>query len=405
LDALTIDKVATRPVCCPTDSSLSGTLTLSTVIGRKVLYLQSQIKTGAVPNRDYTGATMKRPIPVILTAVLLGLFAALQLLGTILMTVVGFVALHKGLPSTPGAQPFPPSMMPVLFFGTSLLSTALAVWFILTLIGLVRLRSWARYSLLAIAGLMAGFGGIAMLSSFAMPFLMPSMPAAANQPAADPSILRTIFFMTGAVYGLVTALGVALLVYYNLAKTRALFLMNAPVNVGPPKTSTGRPRPTAVTVISWIYLISAPFCLIYTFLPFPAFLFGFILHGLAAHLMYLFFGALTFAIGYGLLRLRNEARVAMFALFALLPIQTVVMLTPWGARQFRLCMDEMNTAMYGGRYTPPNLFASPGIIVFFMLLSMALYAVVLWLLHRHRAAFTPIPPAPSLPTYPELLAE
>jgi hypothetical protein len=400
LDALTIDKVATsrsaaRPIL---------TLLLSSVIGRKVLCLQPQIKAGAIRNRDYTGAIMKRPVPVILTAVLLGLFAALQLLGTILMTVVGFTALHKGLPSAPGAPPFPSSVMSALFFGMSVLSTAMAVWFILTLIGLVRLRSWARYSLLVIAGLMTGFGGIAMLSSFAMPFLMPSMPAAANQPAADPGVMRGIFFLTGAIYGVVTALGVALLVYYNLAKTRALFLLNAPVISGPPNTNTGRPRPTTITVISWIYLVSAPFCLIYAFLPFPAFLLGFILHGLAAHLMYLFFGVLTFAIGYGLLRLRNEARVALLVMFVFLPIQTVVLLTPWGARQFRLCMEQINTVMYGGRYTPPDPFASPGILVFFMLLTMALYAVVLWLLHRHRAAFTPAPPAPSLPTYPEPLA-
>src|ERR1035437_3430418 len=155
-------------------------------------------KTGAHLGRAYTGATMKRPIPVVLTAILLGLMAALQLLFAVLMIAVGFIVLKQGMPPSAGPQPFPPSMMPALMFGMSVLFAAFAVWFILTLIGLVRLRSWARYSLLVIAGLMAAFGGISMLTSFAMPFLMPTLPATAGQPPPDPGQLRMIFFAAGA---------------------------------------------------------------------------------------------------------------------------------------------------------------------------------------------------------------
>jgi hypothetical protein len=340
---------------------------------------------------------MKRPVPVILSAILLGLFAALQLVFMVLLIVAGTVFLKHGMPSTPGPQPFPPSMMPALMFGLSVCSAAIAVWLILTLIGLVRLRSWARYSVLVIAGLMAGFGGISMLTSFAMPFLMPSLPATAGQPAPDPSMMRIIFFATGGFYALVTALGVALLVYFCLAKTRAVFLSNAPARLGPPNTSTGRERPTAITVISWIYMISAPLCLIYAFLPYPAFLFGIIFDGYAAHGIYLFFGALTFAIGYGLYRLREEARKAMFVVFTFLPIQIVVLLTPWGSHQFQLAMVAINSAMYSGQLAPSNPFGSTGMILFFMTVAMVPYGVVLWLLHRHRAAFTPAPPAPPMP--------
>jgi hypothetical protein len=346
---------------------------------------------------------MNRPIPVVLSAIVLGLLAAFQLLFTVLSIVVGFLVLHKGLPAAQTPAPFPPSFMPILFFGMSLFAAAVAVWFILTLIGLVRMRSWARYSVLVIGGLMAAFGGLSMVTFFAIPFLMPALPTAANQPAVDPHLLRSVFFVLGAIYGIFTAIGIALLVYFNLAKTHALFLEGAPVDLSPPNTSTGRPRPTAVTVISWIYLISAPFCLIYAFLPFPAFLCGFILYGLAAHCMYLFFGIATFAIGYGLYRLREEARIALFAMFALLPIQLVVLLTPWGSRQFRICMDAINATMYAGRQAPPNPVSSPGAVAFFMLLAMAFYAVALWLLHRHREAFTPAPPPPPMPPQPELV--
>ena len=347
---------------------------------------------------------MKRPVPVILTAVLLGLFAAFQLLLTVMMVVVGFLALHKGLPGPQTPMPLSPSFLPVMFFVMSLLTAALAVWLIMTLIGLVRLRSWARYSVLVIAGLMVAFGGLLMVSSFAMPFLMAAIPTAPGQPPVDPHTMRGVVLITGAGYGLVAALGVALLVYFNLAKTRTVFLQNAPVILEPPNTITGKVRPTAITVIAWLYLVSGPFCLLYLFLPFPAFLFGFVLYGMAARLVYLVFGALACAIGYGLLRLHNGARLAVFWLFAFCPLQAIVLCTPWGRSQMHAYMDAFNAHMYVNQPMAANPFMSPGPIIFFSLLGMAVYGFVLWLLHRHRDAFVAGPPLPPLAADAQLAA-
>jgi hypothetical protein len=340
---------------------------------------------------------MKRPVPVVLTAILLGLFAAFQLLLTVLMIVVGFLDLHKGLPGPPQApMPFSPAFLPVLFFALSVLTAGVAVWFILTLIGLVRLRSWARYSVLVIAGLMAAFGGMSAVTTIAMPFLISAMPTAANQPPVDAHMMRGVFFVIGAVYGLVAALGVVLLVYFNLARTRAVFLGNAPVSLEPPNTITGKPRPTAITIIAWIYLVSGPFCLLYLFLPYPAFLFGFVLNGMAARLVYVAFGVLTLAIGYGLYRLHNGARLAVFGLFAFCPLQAIVLCTPWGRSQFHAYMDAFEAHMYGAQPLAANPFMSPGPIIFFSILGMAGYGIVLWLLYRHRDAFVAGPPPPAL---------
>jgi hypothetical protein len=313
-----------------------------------------------------------------------------------MMVGVGFLALHQGLPGPQAPMPFPPSFLPMLFFMTSLMTTAIAVWLIMTLIGLVRLRSWARYSVLVIAGLMAAFGGLLMVSSFAMPFLMSAMPVAPGQTPVDPHMMHGIFFVTGAIYGLVAALGVALLVYFNLAKTRAVFLQNAPVDAVPPNTITGKPRPTAITIIAWIYMVSGPFCLLYLLLPFPMFLFGFVLYGAAARLVYLVLGLLTFAIGYGLYRLHNGARLAVLGLFALCPLQAIVLCTPWGRGQFHVYMDAFEAHMYGGQPMAANPFMSPGPIIFFSLLGMAVYGFVLWLLQRYRDAFVAGPPLPPL---------
>lgn len=331
---------------------------------------------------------MNRPVGVVLTAILLGLLAALLLLGMAFMVLTGFLALH-GMAGSQTPSPLPPSLIPILFFGMSFVCDALAVWLILTLVGLIRLRSWARYSVLVIASLMAGLGVISAATSFVMPFLVP------NQSGADPHTMRIMSFVIGAVYAVFALLGVVLLVYYSFPTTKTVFLQNSSVVLAPPNTSTGRPRPTAVTVISWMYLICGPFCLLYLFLPMPTFLFGFIFSGLKAHILYALFGLISLALGYGLLRLRNSARIAVFWWSALCPANILVLLTPWGKRQFNGYMALMNN--FNAHYIPaqptppPNFAASPAFLIFFSLIATAGIGVVLWFLHRHRAAFTPLP--------------
>ena len=118
----------------------------SYVIGSETLSHQCEINPGLLRNAGILGAIMSRPVPVALSAILLGLFAALQLLGAAGMAAFGVVLLHKGLPNMPpGPMPFAPSFIPVLFFAFAIIHAALAVWFIWTLVGLVRLRSWARW--------------------------------------------------------------------------------------------------------------------------------------------------------------------------------------------------------------------------------------------------------------------
>jgi hypothetical protein len=156
-------------------------------------------------------------------------------------------------------------------------------------------------------------------------------------------------------------------------------------------------------VISWLYLISGGICLLDILLPYPTFLFGFVLRGRSAHLLYAALGLLMLAIGYGLLRLRNEARLAVFGLFILCPIQMAVLLTPWGTRQFHAYMDAFGAAMGGGLYaTSP--FLSAGLLAFFSVVGLACYGVILWLLHRHRESFTQKRPVPPMPIQHQPLA-
>ena len=336
---------------------------------------------------------MRRPIPVILTTILLGLFAALQLLGAAGMVALGFFTLHKTLPTPPGAppSPLPPSLLPVVMLVSSLFYLALAVWCILTLIGLVRLRSWARYSVLVIAGLMATFSAFAMLVSLVMPHLMPTMPVSSQSGVSPHAIQGVIFLVIGAIYAVLVAIGVALLIYYNLPATRALFLQDAPIDLTPPNTSTGRPRPTAIAIISWFFMISSPFLLVYAFLPLPAYLFGIVINGFAARIVYVVFSLVSFAIGYGFYRLIAQARILLVAWMAFGVVNMLAVLTPWGSRNFRAYMDRF-TPHYAA--VTPNPFFSIAFIMVMLAISLAFYGFVLWLVHRHRVAFTPAPPPP-----------
>jgi hypothetical protein len=338
---------------------------------------------------------MSRPVPLILSAIVLGLLAIVQILGAGSTGGTGLLLLHHGMPHKPGmpVMPLPDSFFPIMMFVLAFLFLAAAAWSITTIVGLARLRSWARYSTLIIAGLITLFAGVSTITSIATPLLVPSTPD--GQPM--PHMIHTVFFVMAAIYAIVTAIAIAMLVYFNLPATRAIFLQNAPVSYEPPNTTTGRPRPVAISIISWVMLISSPVCLLYLLLPIPAFLFGFVITGLAAKLIYLVFGILAFTIGYGLYRLRNEARLAMFGWMAFGIINMLVTVTPWGLRNFRSYMDAFNAKMFAGLpiHSPTTYF---GPMVIGMGFGIAFYIFLVWLLQRHRIAFTPLPEPPPMPT-------
>jgi hypothetical protein len=87
----------------------------------------------------------------------------------------------------------------------------------------------------------------------------------------------------------------------------------------------------------------------------------------------------------------------MFWLFSFCPLQAIVLCTPWGRSQLHAYMDAFNAHMYISQPAAANPIASPGPIIFFLVLSMAVYGLALWLLHRYRDAFLPGPPPPPLP--------
>jgi hypothetical protein len=288
---------------------------------------------------------MKRPIGIILSAIVLGLAALSLLLLTALMIFAGLFASHQ--PSTAAT----PHAVMFLMLGVSVFYAILAVWAILTVIGILRLRQWARYSILVIGGGLAGIGILLALGTVFSRTLFSTMPH--RGPAPDPHIMAAVFAFVIALYILIAIIGIWWLVYFNLRTTRELFLDPSLSVLFP----GGLPqRPIAITILGGIFLFSAVCCGIFAFLPFPAFLLGFILPAKYAHVLYLAFAVLSAFIGYGLLKLKESARLTTIAFLLIGCCNIILSLLPWYQAQFRLYMAQFATAFPTYPNQSPALF-------------------------------------------------
>jgi hypothetical protein len=329
---------------------------------------------------------MKRPIGLILSAIVLSLAALFLLLMGALMAFAGIFAPHQ--PGTAAA----PHFVAYLMLAISLVYAALAVWAILTVIGILRLRSWARYSILIIGG---GLTAIGVFGAFGVLVSRATLPTIqAQQPTADPRILATVFTAMIATALLVAAVGVWWLVYFNLRPIRDLFAN--PSLLTQPSASTGpfSRTPTAIKIISGFLLLGSVSCLLCIFLPFPAFILGFILPPIAAHILYICFAIISAFAGYGLLRLKESARLLTIGFLIFGCCNLALLALPW--YQSRLSQYTTQISSY-----IPTMLGQPQVAptynsAFYLvcaIFGIVVYGVILWLLHRYRAAFkTPAPP-------------
>ena len=248
---------------------------------------------------------MKRPPGVIVSAILLLLIALLELLAALGMGLAGAVLSSQGLKAAPQGLPGQTIQpwVPAVEYAMAGFSVALAAWGIATMVGLFQMRRWARYSILVIGGGMAVIGLFSMLGMLVMLFVPMPLPQTGDpsQEAAARMAVHMAFGVITLLYGMVFGLGVFWLVYFNLKKVREAF-------AGAAGAQAESPRPFLIAVIAVLCLIGAPICVAAAFLPFPATLLGFTLHGAAKTALYLAVAAVDCAAGVGLWRLREWGR-------------------------------------------------------------------------------------------------
>lgn len=332
---------------------------------------------------------MKRLPGMIISAIVLLLGSLFQLLMAILTGLGGIVEqsqVHSGghLSGAPAAPI--PAWLPIFTYVLSVLFVSMAAWGILTAVGLFRVRRWARYSVLIIGGCLALIGlpsMVMMVVLTAVPLPVPATVDVTHVHTAQ-TLTRIALGAGAAFYGLVCAVGISWLIYFNLKKVRGLFADAA----GLP--AHGR-RPFLISTIAVLSLIGAATCLLVAILPMPGGFFGWILQGWGKVAVMLAWAALLAASGVGLWRLNELGRRLALAVQALGLTQYVVFL----ARPSLMTRysDEVGRSMNLARaqQLPPQFQA----IVYsasFGLGILVLLAIVA-ILHHYRRAFVP-PAAP-----------
>jgi hypothetical protein len=328
---------------------------------------------------------MTRPVGLILSAIVLSLATLFLLLMAALTVVAGLFGGHQ---VTIAASPL---LVKYFVLAIGVFYAVLAVWAILTVIGIVRLRSWARYSILVIGGGLTVTGVFAAAGTLLSRFMLPTLQA--QQPTVDPRIMAAIFIIMAVIYLLIAAVGVWWLIYFNLRHTRELFSNSSILSASDGARGRFSRTPNAIKIIGGFLLFSTACCLLCAFLPFPAFLFGFILPPAATHVFYLCFAVITAFAGYGLLRLKESARLLTIAILILGSCNILLATLPWYRTQFCLYVAQL-TASMPMPLNQSQLFSyTLALTLASGIVGLIVYGIVFWLLHRHRAAFqTPPPP-------------
>jgi len=255
--------------------------------------------------------------------------AILSLIGSAFMLLIGvlfaLVALLAPLPGPPEI-PYPPAFFKAMFVGIAVFHALLAAWGIITSIGLLRLKEWARISIIIFSVLLILQSGFGVLFSLLM-IILPKQNQAVDQGVmAIAGIIMAVLSLT------MLGLGIWWLVFFihkkvreQFASTRAVLpaspvLQGSPETFGPSAASSlpsPPKRPLSFTIIAWLMLVGCLFMPLSILLRAPAILLTKILVGWPATVYFIAFLGLHLYIGIGLLRLRLTARIVAIAYYCL----------------------------------------------------------------------------------------
>ena len=298
-----------------------------------------------------------------------------------LLTVAGGFVLRRLPPSAAGMPPVG-NLTGALAIAV-VIYLCLSIWGIATGIGLLRLRAWARASVLVFGGLMvltavSGAIGISVVGP-----LMPSRPGAPPFSAVRNMVL--------AIMAVPAVVGVWWLIYFNLGSVREQFAEYATMGHyaaqdGSAQTLFLRPqRPIGVTLIAFLYLMALPILVVASFRPYSAALFGALITGSAARAIYWLYAVVCLYVGIGLLKLHPPARLLAIGLSIFhLASQAWFLLLPDSTLRMEQLMDSLPVPL------PPPLTVAKlmPLVKFGMVFGFLFAFVVLWVLIRSKDAFS-----------------
>jgi hypothetical protein len=245
-------------------------------------------------------------------AILSGAFAAL-------IMVASFAIIARTDFSAYGVA-LTPAMRSILYFTWAFFLLG-ACFVLVSGIYVIRLRNWARLSILTFAGCGLFFGVVGVGVIFVMVYFQP------NDPLVSKSVLASVL---GFTYGIPTLVAVWWLLLFTRRSVVAQF--HASTTVGgestsaPPSVLNNPECPLGIRIIGW-YLAS--FILFLPFIPFltshlPALYFGHLFRGPSAVLAHLLSCVLFAVPGIGLLVLKRWSYPIAFVTQLLLCINCLV---------------------------------------------------------------------------------
>jgi hypothetical protein len=302
-----------------------------------------------------------------------------------------------------GTQEQQPPFIKYAMFAIAVIEIGFASWGVASGVGLLRLREWARISIIA-------FSGFLLLISIPGLFMMLAIPFPTPPNSGDPELARhmmtAVRIFTSIFYGLLISTAAVWLYFFNTRFVREQFKGVASANVGVGLVGCAggvalaeaaptpvHHRPISVSIIAWYLLISSPVVAIFFFIHLPVLILWFLVRGPKATMLLVGMGILQIVMGIGLLKLREWARILAICYFAFVALNSLTMaFVPKAQARFQEAQSEVQSvigtpATFG---TSPTQMHFP--VWFGLAFSLPLTAVVVWFLAASKPAFAP--PAP-----------
>lgn len=254
-------------------------------------------------------------------------------------------------------------------------------WGFATGIGLLRLRAWARASILVIGGLLLvgmGFGAvaIALLSK-----VLPAVPG--------PLVV---------ILGLPAVIGGWWIVHFNLSGVRKQFEQYPTTGHyslvdGSARTLFLKPQPPlSIILIACIFLAGVPSVVVAFLFGFPAVVLGFVIEELGGKLLYSLYLPAILYTGFGLLKLKPAARFLAIALTLLhMANNTFFVLLPGLEERLTDILGRIGVVLPG----PLTLAMLLPLVRMGFVVGLSASLVVLWFLVTQRSAFIAQTSAPG----------
>jgi len=283
-----------------------------------------------------------------------------------LMAATRLAAGTSAAPGPPG-QPLPSAAMIAIMTSFYL---AFGLWGVVSAVGLLRRKNWARICFLIFGGLLAFLSFFAaagsLIAALAFPGTIP--------PNVPPGLVRGVAVVFIVISLICLAIAIWWLVYFNRSNVKAAFATGA---------FASQPRQLlAVSIVAWLLVAGGVINGIQMLLPYPLVLFGIVLRGWAAGLALALFAAVSLSAGIGLLKKRIEAHslaVGYFAFGVLNALSYLVLPGSFTRMQELVRETQSNQAL------PVN--AMGPVMVVGMVGSIIGVSAILWFLIKARRPF------------------